>query len=128
MPLINVSVGEIVDKMTILEIKKKKCQDVDKMSFIQIELDYIINILNDMHINSSDIDDLRLINAELWEVEDKIRICESKNDFGPNFIKLARNVYMMNDQRYLIKSKIDNQNNSDFREQKILPKYLKDKI
>jgi hypothetical protein len=123
MPLINVSVGELVDKATILKIKIENCNDDQKLIFLEKEFNYLSKIINELNIPSKKIENLYLINLKLWKIENDIRACERDLDFSDNFIKLARNVYRTNDKRFLFKSKIDEEFGSEFREQKILTKY-----
>lgn len=122
---IEVSDGEIVDKMTILQIKEKKCpqQEYKKLSNIQKELRYLEEIVQDLCIPTEIIDQLKKVNMELWQIEDDIRICESKYQFDDEFIRLARLVYHTNDKRFEIKNKINSLTMSYFKEEKIIPSY-----
>jgi hypothetical protein len=120
---IEVSNGEIVDKLTILEIKKNKCIDQDKLFNIQNELSYLEDIVKLIKVPDNIIEELRVVNKKLWEIEDDLRILESKNIFDETFVELSRLVYKTNDHRFLIKSKINQITNSNFKEEKILPKY-----
>ncbi len=120
---IEVSVGEIVDKFTILEIKEKHCLDQSKIINIQKELNYLKDVVDDLNIPEELIDDLREVNRKLWKIEDDIRLCENKWKFDDDFIQLARSVYYTNDKRFEIKNKINSLVESNFREEKILPKY-----
>ncbi len=108
--LIPTSVGELVDKITILEIKEKKIVDKKKLRNIRKELSLLneifeqiahVEVLNDIKDNLSNV------NKSLWEIEDNIREKEIKQDFTEEFINLARSVYAMNDKRYEIKNKIN---------------------
>jgi DNA helicase HerA-like ATPase len=123
MPLINVSLGELVDKTTILKIKIENCNDDKKLIFLEKEFNYLSKIINEINIPNEKFEDLYLINLKLWKIEDDIRACEKNLDFSNNFIELARSVYKTNDKRFLSKSKIDEEFGSEFREQKILIKY-----
>ena len=120
---IEVSDGEIVDKLTILEIKEKKCKDFSKLNNIQKELRYLEGIVEDLCIPIELVDKLRKINKELWDIEDEIRICESEYVFDEEFIRLARLVYHTNDKRFKVKSEINSLTMSIFKEEKILPSY-----
>lgn len=127
---IEVSNGEIVDKLTILEIKEKKCYDSEmrviehkKLNNIQNELRYLEKIVEDLCIPFEVVDELRKINQELWNIEDEIRIYESKHIFDDEFIRLARLIYHTNDKRFEVKNKINSLTMSMFKEEKILPKY-----
>lgn len=121
---IEVSNGEIVDKLTILEIKKKKCLDNFKLENIQKELSYLNGVVDELNVPTEMIDELRGINQKLWDIEDEIRECESKWKFDDDFIQLARSVYYTNDKRFEIKNKINSITNSNFKEEKILPIYV----
>jgi hypothetical protein len=121
---IEVSIGEIVDKFTILEIKEENCFDSDKLKNIQKELTYLKTIVSDLDVPNELVDSLRLVNRELWNIEDDIRVCESKWKFDDDFIQLARSVYYTNDKRFQIKNEINSLMGSNFKEEKILPKYI----
>ncbi len=120
---IEVSNGEIVDKLTILEIKEKNCYDDSKLLNIKKELDYLRTIVSSLDVPKELIDSLREINKKLWNIEDDIRICEKKFVFDEEFISLARLVYHTNDQRFKVKNQINQVTNSNFKEEKIHPEY-----
>jgi hypothetical protein len=120
---IEVSNGEIVDKLTILEIKEKKCYDDSKLLNIKKELDYLRDVVSSLNVPKELIDSLREVNKKLWNIEDDIRICESKFIFDDEFISLARLVYHTNDRRFEIKNQINQITNSNFKEEKIHPSY-----
>ncbi len=120
---IEVSIGEIVDKFTILEIKEEKCSDLSKLKNIQRELIYLKNVVHNLNISEELIDNLREVNMKLWKIEDDIRLCESNCKFDDHFVQLARSVYHTNDERFEIKNKINSFMGSNFKEEKILPKY-----
>jgi hypothetical protein len=120
---IEVSNGEIVDKLTILEIKEKKCKDFRKLNNIQKELRYLEGIVEDLCVPIEVVDKLRKINQELWDIEDEIRVYESKHIFDEEFIRLARLVYHTNDKRFEVKNEINSLTLSLFKEEKILPAY-----
>jgi ribosome-interacting GTPase 1 len=115
---IPVSIGEIIDKITILQIKQEKIKDPDKKSNVTRELEILkksletIDIPEDLKIN------LTKINRQLWYIEDKIRIFERKQDFGSEFVELARSVYIKNDQRAAIKRQINLLTGSELIEEK----------
>lgn len=120
---IEVSNGEIVDKLTILEIKEKKCKDFQKLNNIQKELRYLEDIVEDLCVPMEVVNKLRKINQELWDIEDEIRVYESKHIFDEEFIRLARLVYHTNDKRFEVKNEINSLTLSLFKEEKILPAY-----
>ena len=105
-----VSLGELVDKISILHIKNKNIKDNEKLKLIRVELELLNSTLND-HINKNDIqkflDALIKINSELWVTEDEIRDCERNKQFDEKFISLARSVYITNDKRSEIKLDIN---------------------
>jgi len=109
--LTEISAGELLDKLSILEIKLNKIKNPALLE--EIKKDYnIINEAKNKNINSSDeinllYKDLKKINEQLWEIEDKIRLCEKNSDFKDKFIQLARDVYFKNDKRSKIKSEIN---------------------
>ena len=119
-----ISVGELVDKITILEIKTENMQG-EALANIQYELQSLKKILDDnqLDVDSKIIEELRQVNRILWKVEDKIRNHEGQKDFGENFIDLARSVYRHNDQRAAIKRRINIQNNSELIEEKSYQDY-----
>jgi hypothetical protein len=120
---IEVSDGEIVDKLTILGIKENKCKDFAKLNNIQKELRYLEGIVEDLCIPIELVEKLRKINQELWDIEDEIRVYESKHIFDEEFVRLARLVYHTNDKRFKVKNEINSLTMSIFKEEKILPSY-----
>ena len=123
---IEVSNGEIVDKFSILLIKRSKIKDDTKLDNIQKEIDWIIPIFMKIVKNKEVYDkylDLAVVNSELWEIEDAIRECEKQKDFGDKFIQLARSVYISNDSRAKIKKEINLMTNSDIVEEKSYESY-----
>jgi hypothetical protein len=124
---IPVSVGELVDKITILEIKKKKIKDKKKLENIKNELEFLNNILKkkvklDSFIKK-EILLLKKINMKLWIVENGKRNCEKNKNFGKKFLLLARNVYIYNDKRAKIKLNINMLTGSKIIEEKSYNKY-----
>jgi|TARA_E500000305_G_C3941726_1_gene197791 hypothetical protein len=120
---IEVSNGELFDKLTILEIKLNKITDKDKLSNLMNEWEYInAQAISYYQIYgnklTSIVDKLDDLNNELWWVEDQIRLCEKKEIFDIEFVELARSVYKLNDERYDLKKEIDNLTNSKFSEEK----------
>jgi len=120
--LAEISVGELFDKISILEIKKTKIQDINKLKDVLKELGSLNETLKKYDLNKTDerlkdlIKKLTNINLELWDIEDGKRIAEKNNDFGENFIKLARNVYKKNDVRAKIKLEINKVLGSNIKE------------
>jgi len=118
--LVEVSVGELLDKISILEIKKDKIKDPDKLSFILTELSLLKEGFENNVKSDKKIDDLyqslKIINARLWVIEDDKRQCEKNKDFTENFIKLSRDVHILNDDRAKIKLEINKFTGSKIRE------------
>jgi hypothetical protein len=126
---IEVSNGEILDKMTILQIKKERISDADKLNNIQKEIEelkpFYEGFVKDGTIFSL-YNDLYQVNLKLWLIEDNIREFEYNLDFGDEFIKLARLVYKTNDERAKIKKQINIISNSDLVEEKSYKNYVRD--
>ena len=123
---IDVSHGEIVDKLTILQIKKENITDPIKLDNIVKEYDYLLSIVeNDLEISTESPEYLELlsINKELWVIEDDIRDKERVKEFDDDFIKLARSVYYTNDVRAKIKKEINLKYSSGFVEEKSYQSY-----
>ena len=121
---IEVSIGEIVDKLTILALKKKYIDDQLKLENIQKEYSYLLDIVfNELKISLTDYDELLHINQLLWEIEDDIREKEKNAEFDNQIIELARLVYITNDKRADIKKQINEKYGSEFREEKSYAKY-----
>ena len=120
--LAEISAGELIDKITILEIKKDKITDQSKLSEIQKELGSLNVIMKNSIPDKREIKDLKRklkdINLKLWDVENGKRLSERNNDFGESFIILARNVYKYNDERAKIKLEINNYLGSNIKEVK----------
>ena len=125
-PKVSVSVGEVFDKITILQIKKDKIKDRNKLININKELNEIETVVEE-HKNDKEIlsfiKTLKNINLKLWEIEDKIRAKESLKEFDEDFIQLARSVYIVNDKRAEIKKEINLKTNSNLIEEKSYKKY-----
>ena len=118
--LVEVSIGELLDKISILEIKKEKIQDPEKLKFINDEHSILKEQL-DKNITSDDklnvlFKTLKEINSKLWVIEDDKRLCEKNSDFTENFIKLSRDVHFLNDDRAKIKLNINNHTGSKIKE------------
>ena len=125
--LVEVSVGELLDKISILEIKKEKIKDPEKLKFIidehtilQDQLDQ--NVKSDEKLNEL-FQSLKEINAKLWVIEDDKRMCEKNSDFTENFIKLSRDVHFLNDNRAKIKLEMNNHTGSKIKEIKEYTSY-----
>ena len=125
--LIEVSVGELLDKISILEIKKDKIKDPDKLSFISDELSKLKEELNKNVKQDAKLtqlfQSLKIINLRLWDIEDDKRRCEKEKDFTENFIKLSRDVHILNDDRAKIKLEINNLTGSKIKEIKEYTSY-----
>jgi hypothetical protein len=117
---IPVSIGELFDKITILEIKKDKIKCVEKLNNVNKELILLLEKSNHFNINNiqTEYDKLKEVNLTLWEVEDKIRKKEKEKCFDESFIDLARTVYIENDKRSDLKRKINEIMNSNLIEEK----------
>ena len=123
MCFIPVSIGELFDKYSILQIKSEKIQDKSKLQYIQKELDYLQTYIDNFTLDSMIMKEIKEVNTELWIIEDKIRDKERKHEFDEEFISLARLVYKTNDKRSHIKNKINNLLNSDLNDIKSYSKY-----
>ena len=125
--LVEVSVGELLDKISILEIKQEKIKDSEKLKFINEE--HLIlkdqlnnNVKSDQKLNEL-FESLKQINAKLWVIEDDKRQCEKEKDFTDTFIKLSRDVHFLNDDRAKIKLEINNHTGSKIKEIKEYTSY-----
>ena len=121
------SIGELFDKITILEIKKSKIKDDNKLIFINKELDLLKKVVRSKKINTRSlsplIKKLKNINLKLWNVEDKLRKFEKNKQFKKDFINYARKVYYTNDKRAILKNEINLKTNSIISEVKSYEKY-----
>tara|TARA_B110000967_G_C18826119_1_gene531484 strand:- start:1007 stop:1396 length:390 start_codon:yes stop_codon:yes gene_type:complete len=125
--LVEVSVGELLDKISILEIKKEKIKDPTKLKFIKEECAILKEQL-DLNVKSNDklnnlFETLKEINSKLWIIEDDKRMCEKESNFEEKFIKLSRDVHFLNDDRAKIKLKINNFTGSKIKEIKEYTSY-----
>ena len=120
-----VSLGELVDKITILRIKSRNISDPLKLENINNELDMLSSVLSKAHTPDIllEFQSLEDINAELWGIEDKIRVKESKKEFDQEFIELARSVYVTNDKRAKVKKGINLKVGSNLVEEKSYEQY-----
>ncbi len=126
-PSIKVSVGELVDKFTILEIKLEHLdEDEDSYKYDQVFLEYhyLKDKVKKLKLGMGAIANLKRVNQAIWNLEDKIRELHSDGDFGEEFVQTARAIYIQNDRRYRLKSQINNITGSKFNEQKVLPDYV----
>ena len=118
--IVEVSIGELLDKISILEIKQVKIKDPEKLKFINNEHSILKNQLEKNVKSDAKLDDLyqslKEINAKLWVIEDDKRQCEKDKDFGEKFIKLSRDVHFLNDDRAKIKLEINNHTGSTIKE------------
>ena len=125
--VIPISPGELIDKITILEIKRESILDKEKLSNINLEYKVLLETLENKIIGSNEIDSLRIklktINKRLWDIEDKLRDLERSKTFNEDFIKLARSVYFTNDERSEVKKSINKLLNSEIVEEKSYSKY-----
>ena len=125
--LVEVSVGELLDKISILEIKKDRVKDSNKLKFINEEYEVLKNEL-DKNIKIDEklakfFTALKNVNSKLWIIEDEKRKCEKDSDFGENFIRLSRDVHFLNDTRAKIKLDINNHTGSKIKEIKEYTSY-----
>ena len=125
--VVEVSVGELLDKISILEIKKEKIKDPEKIRFINNEHEvlkdqFLKNVKSDEKLDSL-FKFLKEINNKLWVIEDDKRLCEKNSDFGDEFIKLSRDVHFLNDERAKIKLEINNHTGSKIKEIKEYTSY-----
>ena len=125
--LIEVSVGELLDKISILEIKKKKIKDAEKLKFINDEYN-VLKVQLDTNVKPNEkleklFQSLKEINAKLWVIEDDKRLCEKNSNFTEKFIKLSRDIHFLNDDRSKIKLEINNHTGSKIKEIKEYTNY-----
>ena len=125
--LVEVSVGELLDKISILEIKQDKIKDLEKLKFINEEHSILNdqlrkNVKSDEKLNSL-FSSLKSINSKLWVIEDEKRQCEKEQNFRDKFIKLSRDVHFLNDDRAKIKLEINNHTGSKIKEIKEYTSY-----
>ena len=125
--IVEVSVGELLDKISILEIKQVKIKDPDKLKFISNEHSILKNQLDSNVRSDNKLNDLfqslKEINAKLWVIEDDKRQCEKDKDFGEKFIRLSRDIHFLNDDRAKIKLEINNHTGSSIKEIKEYTSY-----
>jgi hypothetical protein len=123
---IPVSVGEMIDKLSILQVKKIKVSNEEKLKFINKEFELLYNFSSE-YLNNLEIEliysKLILVNTNLWDIEDKLRILEKEKKFDTEFIASARKVYFTNDERFRLKNEINLLTSSEIREIKDYVKY-----
>jgi hypothetical protein len=121
-----VSVGELIDKLSILHVKKIKISNEEKLTLVNKEFELLYN-LSSVHLDSPEIESLYHqlcdINEKLWDVEDKLRVLETEKRFEGEFVDLARKVYFTNDERFRLKNEINLITDSEIREVKEYVKY-----
>ena len=124
--LVEISVGELLDKLTILEIKTKKITHKESLDKIKVEYDSLKKVMSD-NLETDKLktffEDLKSINLKLWDIEKEKRLCEKKSEFGEKFIKLSRDVHFMNDKRAKVKFDINKLAGSKIEEVKEYTKY-----
>ena len=125
--IVEVSVGELLDKISILEIKQEKIKDQEKLKFINLEHKILKDQLNQNVKTDEKLEklfqSLKDINLKLWVIEDDKRQCEKDKDFGEKFIKLSRDVHFLNDDRAKIKLEMNNHTGSNIKEIKEYTSY-----
>ncbi len=108
---VEIAPGELIDKITILDIKRERIADPAKLANVRRELDVLSRARDSALPESADLDrltaDLKAVNEALWDIEDRIRGCERNGDFGPTFVELARAVYRTNDRRAHLKRAVN---------------------
>ena len=118
--IVEVSVGELLDKISILEIKQEKIKDPDKLKFIKVEYSILREQLNNKVKSTDEVNklykSLKEINSKLWVIEDDKRLCEKEKKFDEKFIKLSRDVHFLNDERAKIKFEINTLTDSNIKE------------
>ena len=123
-----VSVGELIDKLSILQVKKLKIQNPEKLQYISKEFELLYNLsadyLNDMRIENL-FHELVSTNTKLWDIEDRLRVLEKDSKFEGEFIDIARKVYFTNDKRFELKNEINHLTSSEIREVKEYVEYKK---
>ena len=123
---IPVSIGEIIDKLSILQVKKNKVKDKTKLEFIDKEFELLYNFSSE-YLNNPKTEliyhQLGSVNTNLWEIEDEWRIMEKEKNFGDEFVSSARKVYFTNDERFRLKNEINLITESEIREVKEYVKY-----
>ena len=125
---INISLGELIDKITILQIKKEKIKNLEKVKKVSYELELLKSSLDSFKTSEIKelknlMNELKIINEKLWVIEDDIRLLEKNKKFDSEFIELARSVYLTNDERFEVKNKINKLFSSNVEEVKSYEEY-----
>ena len=125
--LVEISIGELLDKISILRIKKEKIENSEKLKFIDDEYKVLKDQLDKNIKSDKKLDDLfeslKQINSKLWVIENEKRMCEKNSDFGEKFVKLSRNIHFLNDDRAKIKLEINTHTGSKIQEIKQYTNY-----
>jgi hypothetical protein len=123
---IPVSVGELIDKLSILHVKQTKITNEDKLEYVNKEFELLYNMSSE-YLNQPEIETLYhsliTVNSKLWDIEDELRVLESEKRFTGKFVDVARKVYFTNDERFALKNKINQITNSEIKEVKDYVKY-----
>jgi len=119
-----VSIGELCDKYTILQIKAERITDVEKLVKVNVELELLRPFVEQFDVSQELLANLKIINESLWDIEDRIRKKESLKQFDNEFIEIARTVYVTNDARFVAKSAVNERYNSNICEVKSYAEYL----
>jgi hypothetical protein len=123
---IPISVGELIDKLSILHVKQTKITNEDKLEYVNKEFKLLHNMSSE-YLNQPEIETLYhslvTVNSELWNIEDELRVLETRKSFNVDFIELARKVYFTNDKRFELKNEINKFTDSEIREVKDYVKY-----
>jgi hypothetical protein len=124
---IEISPGELIDRMTILQIKTERIRDAQKLQRVRLELQALETVRHSALPPNPELEELiaslKAINGQLWEIEDAIRLQEHRKDFGPQFIGLARSIYRTNDRRSELKRRINELCGTTLSEEKAYPAY-----
>jgi hypothetical protein len=118
-----ISAGELIDKISILQIKSEKIKDEAKLDHVNREKDILLKEAQKLHLHEKWLDKIKEVNLKLWKIEDDIRDKERKKEFDQEFIELARAVYFTNDERFNVKNEINSWYSSNIVEQKSYEKY-----
>jgi len=121
-----VSVGELIDKLSILQVKKTKITNEEKLDYVNKEFELLYN-LSSLYLDNKELETLYHVlvktNSKLWDIENQLRVLESEKKFDDDFIELSRNVYYTNDERFSLKNQINKITDSEIREIKEYIKY-----